>query len=160
LSIEKSYLITQEFMCMVGHLDRNGKKCTLVFELNRIFLVDKSPIEILEASIRRVGFNLKGALESSKQNLGAIHMHPFMVNPILGIIVFPTKSHKHEDVIWFNPNHIRRTWGKKKITIVGFQNGQTMIVPMKLAFFNNKLTIAERFRDDLIEGGKNPSSVV
>jgi competence protein ComK len=160
LSIEKSYLINQEFMSMAGHLDRYGKKCTLVYELNRMFLVDQSPLEILEASIRRVGFNLKGAIESSKRNLGGIHMHPFMVNPILGIIVFPTKSHKHEDVIWFNPNHIRRTWGRKKITMVGFQNGQTIIVPMKLAFFNNKLTIAERFRDELIEGGKNPISVV
>jgi competence protein ComK len=147
-------------MSMAGHLDRYGKKCTLVYELNRMFLVDQSPLEILEASIRRVGFNLKGALESSKKNLGGIHMHPFMVNPILGIIVFPTKSHKHEDVIWFNPNHIRRTWGKKNVTIVEFRNGQTLIVPTKLCFFNNKLTIAERFRDDLIEGGKNPSSVV
>jgi competence protein ComK len=160
LSIEKSYLINQDFMSMVGHLDRNGKKCTLVNELNRMLLVDKSPLEILEASIRRVGFNLKGALESSKRNLGGIHMHPFMVNPILGIIVFPTKSHKHEDVIWFNPNHIKRTWGKKKLTIVVFRNGQTIIVHMKLAFFNNKMFIAERFRDDKIEGGKNPSSAI
>jgi competence protein ComK len=144
---------------MAGYLDRYGKTCTLVYEFNKMFLVDQSPKEILEESIREVGFNLKGALESSKRDLGDIHMLPLMVNPILGITVFPTKSHKHEDVIWFNPNHIKRTRGKKKLTIVVFRNGQTIIVHMKLAFFNNKLFIAERFRDDKIEGGKNPSSV-
>ncbi|MFJ5718037.1 competence protein ComK [Neobacillus sp. NPDC093127] len=80
-----------------------------VTELNRTFIVDSSPLEILNDSIRCIGFDLRGAMETAKWLLGNKHMCPVMVNPIHNICVFPNKSAKHADTMWFNPEHIVRT---------------------------------------------------
>ncbi|QCJ45072.1 hypothetical protein FAY30_03120 [Bacillus sp. S3] len=47
---------------------------------------------MLNDSIRCVGFNLKGAMETAKLLLGDKQMCPVMVNPLHTIVVFPNKS--------------------------------------------------------------------
>jgi competence protein ComK len=149
-------------MYMVGFHDRNGKLCTLVKEKDICFLVDQSPIEILSYSIQCIGFDLKGALATSKWILGDdILMHPIMVNPILKICMFPNKSMKQNDTIWFNPFYIKRTsCGRKRTTIVEFQNGQKMIVYSQLSSFNHKLQTAEQLRNMTVDVGRNPTSFI
>ena len=144
--IQKEYIINPHFMYMAGQYDRNAKLCTLVKELNRTFIVDKSPLEILNDSIRCIGFDLRGAMETAKFLLGNKYMCPIMVNPIHRICVFPDKSSKHNDAIWFNPIHITRTLSSNQQAMVEFANGLTITVPMKLYSFNHKLQTADQFR--------------
>jgi competence protein ComK len=158
LTIEKNYIINQNLMCMVGVYDRNGKTCTIVREVNKTFIVDKSPLEILEFSIKSIGFNLRGAMTTSKWFMGDIHMCPVMVNPILKICLFPIQSAKRVDTMWFNPEHIRRTTSFFRKTNVEFTNGFHMRVNSKLSSFNNKLKIAEQYQEITVEAGKNPTS--
>ncbi|MFJ7727868.1 competence protein ComK [Neobacillus sp. NPDC097160] len=156
--IENNYFINRDFMFMVGQYDRNAKLCALVKEQNRTFIVDRSPLEILNESIRCIGFNLKGAMETSKLLLGDKHMCPIMVNPIHNICVFPNKSAKHADTMWFNPDHIYRTNtlnGKAKLE---FTNGLIMMVPSKLYTFNHKLQTAEQFKKMVDGNGYDPLS--
>jgi competence protein ComK len=156
LLVEKSYLINHLMMYMVGHYDRNGKLCTLVTEVSRTFIVDQSPLQVLEYSIKCIGFDLKGALTSSKWILGEMKMYPVMVNPIQKICLFPIKSIKHYDTLWFNPVHIFRTKGIKRKTEIEFKNGQTMIVDSRISAFNHKLQTADQLKNMTIELGKNP----
>ncbi|OIK09406.1 hypothetical protein BIV60_23995 [Bacillus sp. MUM 116] len=154
--MEKFHIIKPSFMYMEGHVDRNAMLCSKVTQTDGIILVDKSPVKILDDSIRCIGFNLKGALETSKWIMGDSYMCPIMVNPILRIVVFPTKSIKNEDSIWLNPNQILRTSSYFNKTRVEFKNGHTLIVPCRLSAFNTKLQTAEQFRRITCGMGRDP----
>lgn len=144
---------------MYGFYDRYGKLCTIVRELEKTFIVDNAPLNILEDSIKCIGYDLKGAMASAKWILGNIHMPPVMINPIQSICVFSDKSSKNEYTVWFNPAHIVRTTSYKKKTYIEFTNGITLILPSSVSAFNNKLQNAIQLRNITTEMGKNPRSI-
>ncbi|SFB04791.1 competence protein ComK [Bacillus sp. cl95] len=154
------YILTQDFMYMSGYHDRNGRPCSLVKELGRTLIVEKSPIEILDESIKCIGFNLKGALSSSKWILGDCHMRPLMVNPAHKLCVFPDKSPNSPNATWFNPYHIMRTSSINGGTKIEFRNGLLLKIPSRLTNFNHKLQTAEQFRNLTTEIASNPMSFV
>ncbi|MBY0097309.1 competence protein ComK [Mesobacillus maritimus] len=142
--IKDHYFIDTKFMFMMTHYDRCGNPCAQVTSTKGTFIVDQSPVQVLNESIQQIGFNYRGALETSKKLLGEIHMYPIMINPIYRIVVFPTRSHHHEDTIWFNPQQIKRTLSFNRKTMILFNNGTTILVPIRLASFNTKLKNAEQ----------------
>lgn len=143
---------------MVGYYDRQGKLCTLVKELNRTFIVDRSPLQILNDSIRCIGFDLRGAMETAKWLLGNKYMRPVMVNPVYRICVFPDKSSKNPCAMWFNPCHIARTKSFNQRTQIGFTNGLSITHPLSLNTFNQKLQIADQFRKLISKMDTDPFS--
>lgn len=156
MRIREYYLINESFMYMAGFRDRNGNLCTLVKQTDGAFMVDKSPLEILEWSIRSVGFSYKGALETAKWHLSEIHMCPVLVNPILKICLFPIHSPKRDDNMWFNPDYIQRTTSYLGKTCVEFKDGTFILVDLKLASFNTRLKTAEQYLKITVEAGNNP----
>ncbi|MED4227921.1 competence protein ComK [Neobacillus cucumis] len=156
--LENKYIINPNFMYMVGYYDRQAKLWTLVKELHRTFIVDRSPLEILNDSIQCIGFNLKGAIETAKWLLGNKYMCPVMVNPIHRISVFPDKSAKKAATIWFNPYHINRTMSFNQKAQVVFSNGLSITLTSKLYSFNHKLQTAEQFRKMLVGLDNDPFS--
>lgn len=146
MDIEKYYIINPDFIHMSGYNDRNGKCCTLVEELHRKLIVDRSPLEILADTIRCIGFDLNSAIANAKALLGNIPMCPIQVDPIHNICIFATKSAKNEDAMWFNPNNIIRTNGYYFNTHVILRNGRILTVPCKVSSFNNKLQNAEQLQ--------------
>ena len=87
-------------------------------------------------------------------------MCPVMINHIHNICVFPDKSHKHEDTIWFNPHHILRTYSLKRKTQIEFRNRFILVNDSKLFSFNNKWKAAEQLSQITIENAKNPVSFI
>jgi competence protein ComK len=159
--LKSTHMINQWLMYMVGFYDRNGKICTLVKEMEQIFVVDKSPLEILAYSIKCIGFDMRGAFASSKWILGDdILMHPVMVNPIHKICLFPNKSAKLHDTIWFNPYYIKRTTGSMRKTVIEFQNGETLKIECQLSSFNHKLQTAEQLRNMTTGIGIDPITFI
>lgn len=132
---------------MCGQYDRCGNLCTIVFEVNKAFIVNRSPLKILNDSILCTGFNLAGAIESSKILLNQEQICPIVINPREEIIVFPTRSPNHIDNIWFNPHHIKRTTSYNRRTLIWFSDGTTFIFPSRLSDFNNKLKIADQLEE-------------
>jgi competence protein ComK len=147
-------------MYMIGYHDRFGKLCTLVKEVEDVFLVNQSPLEILNYSIYYIGYDLRGAFAASKRLLGGIQMLPVMVNPILHLCVFPTQSPQSTDTIWFNPLHIKRTTTSFGATIIEFSNGETFKVKARLSAFNDKIKKAEQLCTITGETGKKPNTTV
>lgn len=143
-------------MYMAGFYDRYGNRFSVVHEVHRTLIVERSPIEILADSIRRIGFDLRGAIATAKSLLGDIQMCPIMVNPIHQICVFPTKSAKNDDTIWFNPNQIIRTKCCYQKTLVLLGNGRSILVPNKLSSFNTKLQNADQLKKITTEFRNNP----
>lgn len=160
--LEKSYILNQDFMWMTGVYDRQGKQCSMVYETKRILFVDQSPLEILEYSIRCIGFDLKGALKTAKYLLGKTSKIPVVVNPLNEIVVFPTHSPAHPDNIWFNPNHIRRTTKsfQENKTNVNFSNSRTLTVPNRLSSFNTQIQSAEQLIRMVLEAARTSTIIL
>lgn len=145
--MRKSYTVRKQMMWMTGYFDRYGKMCTLVKEKTRMFMVDQSPLEILSKSIECIGYDLRGAMDTSKRLLGDIHHCPVLVNPIDRIVLFPTKSPYHEECTWFNPVHIKRANNLDRKTFIMFSNGETMTFPATVSSFHSKTKRAEQLED-------------
>jgi competence protein ComK len=159
---EEYYSLTQDMMYMIGFYDCHAKACTLVKETERIFVVYQSPMEILEYSIKKTGYNLKGAMETSREVNGS-KMCPIMVNLLQKLVVFPTQSAKHVETMWLNPDQIQRTYGTKLLnrkTNIEFKNGLIITVDSRLSFFNDKLKRAEQYRDNIIASAQHPLSFI
>jgi competence protein ComK len=150
------YIINPQTIQLMGEYDRYGKLCTRVVEVERSFLVDMSPTEVLKGSINYIGYDLKGAIAGSRNILGNRRMYPIMVNYISGICLFPDRSYKSTDCVWFNPYHIVKTSSFNKKTKVVFSNGSTCIVNTRFSAFNTKVQTAEQLRKITLERGKNP----
>ncbi|WP_246141056.1 competence protein ComK [Bacillus marasmi] len=158
--MEKFYIINQYTMFIEGLYDQNGKLISKVHQVDRSFLVDRSPLEILEDSIKLIGYDLRGAKSTAKWILGEFSMCPVMVNPIQSICVFPDRAITNDKAIWFNPIHIIRTTAHLGKTRVEFSNGQTLDIQRKLSSFNHKLQAAEQLRKLTVEIGSNPTSFI
>ena len=74
--MEKELLIDQKFVCMQGEYDEMGKLCSRVTEGKINFLVDQSPVEIIDATLNYIGFDLKGAKSGARAIFGNVKMCP------------------------------------------------------------------------------------
>ncbi|MBM4765104.1 hypothetical protein GNT69_22975 [Bacillus sp. B15-48] len=71
-------------------------------------------------------------------------MCPIMFNLVERIVLFPTRSPKHEETIWLNPAHIKRTLSVNKKTLIIFSNGSSLLIPARLSSLNTKIQNAEQ----------------
>lgn len=129
------YLVDRDMLLMMGEYNEHGKLCTRVMVEKRSFLVDRTPKQVLDDSLKYIGFNLEGAIAGAKSILGKKSMCPVIVNPYQEISLFPTKSPKQADCIWFNPEHIHNTKPSGKKTEVYFNNGNSIITDLRRPSF-------------------------
>ncbi len=153
-------LVDNDLAFMVGEYDQRGKLCARVVTDEKSFLVDRSCLQILNDSLNCIGYDLKGAIRGTRCILGNHRMMcPIMVNPYLGICLFPTKSPQKDACIWFNPDHIVNTKASGNKTIIELSNGHTILVDSKLFSFNNKLQIANQLKQITSQRGNHPTSM-
>ena len=132
---------------MEGEYNQRGKLCSRVTTGSINFLVDQSPEELIDTTLKYIGFDLKGAKSGARAILGNIKMCPVIVNPTHNICLFPHKSSKNHDAIWFNVDHIEQTRRLGKKTQVDLSNGVTMIIDSTITAFNAKIAIAKQLKD-------------
>ncbi|WP_420491088.1 competence protein ComK [Neobacillus vireti] len=102
-------------------------------------LVNRSPLQVIDDTLKYIGFDLKGAIKGTKNLLANIYMCPIMVNSYKGICLFPYKSSRKEDCVWFNPDHIVKTKALGYKTEVELSNGVSIIIDLRRNFFINKI---------------------
>jgi competence protein ComK len=161
LFIVSDYIIQQQFLYLFGALDRYGKPCTIIVEEEHSFIVDKSPLQVLEDSIQYVGSDFKGSLASARKTTGRSRMTPMMVNFILNICLFPDRAYKNEYCVWINSNQIidMKAMGQQQ-TVIEFSNANSLIVNSRLTPFRAKVQLAEQYRKTNYERGKRPISFI
>lgn len=145
---------------MMGEYDRYGKLCTRVMAGRSSFLVDRTPLQLLDDTLISIGYNLRGAMSGAKSILGKKMKCPFIVNPYLGICLFPSKSPNRVDCIWFNPEQILKTIPMGDKTKVELRNGVSIIVESKCSFFNNKIQAANQLLNISLERGHHPAPII
>lgn len=153
------YLVDKDMFFMMGEYDQRGKLCARVVTGNKSYLVDRSCLQIINDSLNSIGYDLKGAITGAKSILGDRMMCPILVNPYQGICLFPNKSPRKDDCIWFNTDHIVNTKAFGSRTIIEFSNYHTILVDSKLVSFNNKMQIANQLKQISAQRGNHPTSM-
>jgi competence protein ComK len=159
LFIVNYYIINLQMVLMMGEYNRYGKLCTRILELDKTFLVDKAPLEVLKDTVHYLDLNQRG-LSPAKHVVGDENMCSLEINPIQDICAFPNQAYKNEDTIWFNPIHIMHTSALGRHTLVGLSNGCTIEVHSRLSSFNQKWQKAQLLRRTTVERGKNQISLL
>lgn len=157
MEYKEKYVINEETVLLSGEYDALGKLCTRVVEGKKNFLVGMAPIELINQTLLIHGCSFQGALESSKYLLEPMKMYPIKINPDLGIWLFPTKSYKKHNCVWFSLVHVRKTKaiGVRK-TAVTLSFGHTFTVEMKESSFNNRQQKAKELREIVTKNTKSP----
>jgi competence protein ComK len=154
------YIINLQMVLMMGEFNRYGKLCTRVMELDKTFLVDKAPLEVLKDTIHYIDFN-HGAGSSVNHIVGDnTSTCSYMINPIHDICAFPNQAYKNDDTIWFNPIHIVNTSAIGRHTLVDLSNGYSIEVYSSLSSFNHKWQKAQLLRRTTMERGKSQISLL
>jgi competence protein ComK len=85
------------------------------------------------------GSSFEGRVSGSRHLLSSYQKVPIMICSENQIYFFPTTSPEHADCIWINPLHIKH-YKKfdKKVTLVIFNNNQSMKIPVSLYTFHNQ----------------------
>ncbi|MFF2449923.1 competence protein ComK [Neobacillus sp. NPDC058068] len=157
--ILKNYFIEKKMILMMGEYDQIGKLCARVVAGKSSFLVDRPPLHLLNDTLTYIGFDLKGAMTGAKSILGKKKKCPIIVNPYLGISLFPNKSPQKVDCIWFNPEHIIKTTAMGNETKVELSNGYSIRVDSKSSTFNDKIQTAKHLIRLSMERGNHPGPV-
>jgi competence protein ComK len=152
----KDHLINEKTVLFTGEYDHYGKLCTRFIEGEDTFVLNESPVKKIDKTLLNYGSSFKGALESSKYILGPIKMPPIKINENKGIWLFPTRSFKRKNCVWFNLDHILHTkpLGVSK-TLVFMNYGHTIIINMKESAFNQRRQKTQQLRDSIIKNHKH-----
>lgn len=157
MEIRKNYLLNEKTVLVTGEYNERAELLTRVIEGKETFLVRKTPAQIIESSLLHVGSNLQGALSSSKALLGPMRMYPISVNAHLGIMLFPTKSMKKYNCVYFSLMHVKNTHAlgtDKTEVLTSF--GHTIVIDMKVSAFNNKRQKVNQLREIITKNTKSP----
>ena len=99
-------------------------KSSKIIENNESYVVNVTPMQILEHSCEYFGSSFDGRREGTKKLLGITHKSPIIVEESRKIIFFPTTSPDRNDCIWINLEKISRYYkSSQKKSIIEFKNG-------------------------------------
>lgn len=140
--------MNEKTVLLTGEYDGFGNLITRVIDGEDTLLVDRAPVKVIDKNLLRIGSDLRGALNSSKALLGQMKMYPILVNPHLGIWLFPTSGSNQRNCVWFSLMHVKDTQalGVKR-TKVFTSFGHTIEIDMKRSAFIIKQQRANHLRE-------------
>jgi competence protein ComK len=153
----KNYIINEKTILLTGIYNYHGHLQTLVIETGKTFRVNNHAEKILNNSLKKMGTTLREAQKETKANLGKLHMCPIKINSQAGLYLFPSKSVKRPDCVWFSLIHVKgaKRIGKNK-TKVFLSHGHSITVECTLASFQTKLQRTLKLRHLIAEQEKCP----
>jgi competence protein ComK len=153
----QDHVINENTVLFTGEYDEWGNLCTRVIEGEDSFVLKESPVEQIDKTLLNYGSNFSGALKSSKFILGPMKMYPIKINRNNGIWLFPSRSFKKLNCVWFNLDHVIKTKAqgvRKTEVITSF--GHVFIINMKESAFNNKRQKAQQLREMILMDNNGP----
>ena len=127
-------------------LPMDGKSSKII-ENNESYVVNVTPMQILEHSCEYFGSSFDGRREGTKKLLGITHKSPIIVEESRKIIFFPTTSPDRNDCIWINLEKISRYYkSSQKKSIIEFKNGDIRVFDVSIGSLTNQILRASRLK--------------
>lgn len=140
-----SYEINQDTVAIVP----KDEKTSIIYEVDNSFVVEKSPLKIMEDSCEYFGSSLEGRQTGTYKLVGFTHKVPVVVEESFDLIFFPTVSPKSTQCAWINYSHILQPDKFKDKTIIELKNGKKILVNVSSAVINNQMFRCQRLKDTL-----------
>ena len=141
----ESYEINKDTVALIP----KDNKQTIVYEVDKSFIVDKKPLEIVEESCEYFGSSFEGRQVGTSKLIGYTHKVPVIIEESFDLIFFPTLSPKNNDCSWLSYSHIFRPDKFKDKTIVELKNGKKILVDVSSSIIDNQLYRCSRLKDVL-----------
>lgn len=122
-------------------------KSSRIIENNDSYVVNITPLQILEHSCEYFGSSFDGRKEGTKKLLGITHKSPIIVEESRKIIFFPTTSPDRIDCIWINLEKINKYYKfTPKKSIIEFKNGDIIEFDVSIGSLTNQILRASRLK--------------
>ncbi len=141
----ESYEINKDTVALIPK-DNNH---TIVYEVDKSFVVNKNPLRIVEESCEYFGSSLEGRQIGTSKLVGFTHKVPVIIEESFDIIFFPTLSPRNDDCAWLSYSHIFKPDKFKDKTIVELKNGKKILVDVSTAIIDNQLYRCSRLKEIL-----------
>lgn len=149
------YIINNRTCIIYPHYNEYGNLIAIVIETEGAYLVNLSPMEIIEHSLLSYLSSFQGAKDGAKHILGNTTMNPLMISEKLGLYAIPSMSPTSNECVWFMlgqyKNHLPV---EKNILNVLFKHGYETELNISSKSFENKLQKAYRLREHMEEMGQ------
>lgn len=122
---------------------------TIVYEVDNSFVVNKSPLKIVEESCEYFGSSLEGRQTGTSALVGFTHNVPVIIEESFDLIFFPTLSPKNRECSWLAYSHIFKPDKFKDKTIIELKNGKKILVDVSTAIIDSQLYRCSRLKDVL-----------
>ena len=140
-----SYEINKDTVALIPKDDKK----TIVYEVDKSFIVDKRPLEIVEESCEYFGSSFEGRQVGTSKLIGYTHKVPVIIEESFDLIFFPTLSPKNNECSWLAYSHIFKPDKFKDKTIVELKNGKKILVDVSTSIIDNQLYRCSRLKDVL-----------
>ncbi len=141
----ESYEINKDTVALVP----KDNDHTIVYEVDNSFVVNKSPLKIVEESCEYFGSSLEGRQIGTSKLVGFTHKVPVIIEESFDIIFFPTLSPRNNQCSWISYEHVYKPDKFKDKTIVELKNGKKILVDVSTAIIDNQLYRCSRLKDTL-----------
>ena len=149
--LNKNELFTYEVspltMAILAVENENGVISAQIFESETDYLIDKSPVKMIDHACRYFGSSLRGRLDGTRDICGITHKAPISIDPASGMYFFPTTSPRNRNCSWIAHSHIdfiRPT--ENQMTDVHFKNGDKITLDISYGSLMNQIQRTAQFR--------------
>lgn len=115
-----------------------------VIEENSTFVVNKTPMAIIEHSCRYFGSSFKGRHAGTQNLIGVSHKSPIIIDGSKEIIFFPTMSPRLYECSWIALKSIDKYKRLNANSLVVFKNGYLLELSISYGSLDNQVLRATR----------------
>ena len=120
-----------------------------IIERNRTFIVNESPIKIIDRSCKYFGSSYQGRFMGTKNLIGISHKAPIIIEETKEIIFFPTASPRQYDCVWLSLKNLYEYKKGNNNTIVVFNGGHLLDLNISYGMMDNQVLRATRLESVL-----------
>lgn len=120
-----------------------------VIEENNSYIVNKTPMKIIDNSCKFFGSSYEGRFSGTKTLTGITHKSPIIIEESRKMIFFPTKSPRLDSCIWISFNNILKYEQKENNSIIKFCCGKVLELDISYNIIDNQILRATRLESVL-----------
>lgn len=120
-----------------------------VIEENNSYIVNKTPMKIIDNSCKFFGSSYEGRFCGTKTLTGITHKSPIIIEESRKMIFFPTKSPRLDSCIWISFNNILNYEQKENNSIIKFCCGKVLELDISYNIIDNQILRATRLESVL-----------
>lgn len=113
-------------------------KISRVIEINDEYMINKSPLEIIDHSCKYFGSSYKGRYDGANAVLGYGYKTPIYIEEVSNIIFFPTESAKSNTCCWISYSQIEKIYSINDNACIKFYNGYELFIDISMFCLKNQ----------------------